>query len=56
METPVMYRIMIDDKPYLEQLKKFSVSGDGMLAALVMHTNQIIIYKQQKGFTSPVMR
>ena len=44
-----MYKIMIDDKPYLEQLKKFSVSGDGMLAALVMHTNQIIIYKVSRS-------
>jgi hypothetical protein len=44
-ETPVMYKIMIDDKHYLEQVKKFAVSGDGMLAGIVMHTNQIIIYK-----------
>ena len=38
-ETPVMYTIKIDDKHYLDQVKKFAVSSDGMLAALVMHTN-----------------
>lgn len=43
--TPVMYRIEFENKPYLDPVKKFSVSRDGMLAALVTQNNQIIVYK-----------
>ena len=43
--TPVMYRIEYEGKPYLEPVKKFAVSRDGMIAALVMHNNQILTYK-----------
>ena len=43
--TPLMYRIEVDGKPYLDPVKKFAVSSDCMLAALVMHNNQILIYR-----------
>jgi hypothetical protein len=43
--TPVMYRIEYDHKPYLDPVKKFSVSSDGMMAALVTNGNQILTYK-----------
>ena len=46
--TPVMYRIEFENKPYLDPVKKFSVSRDGMLAALVTQNNQIIMYKVSK--------
>lgn len=43
--TPIMYRIEYDGKPYLDPVKKFSVSRDCMMAALVMHNNQILTYR-----------
>lgn len=35
MMTPIMYKIEIDGKPYLDPIKKFAVSHDCVLAALV---------------------
>lgn len=40
-----MYRITVDDKPYTQPVKKFAVSRDGVLAALVTATNQVLVYK-----------
>jgi hypothetical protein len=34
-----MYRIEIDGKPYLQPVKKFAVSKDLYMAALVTNTN-----------------
>lgn len=45
MMTPNMYKIEFEGKPYLDAVKKFSVSGDCMIAALVTANNQILIYK-----------
>jgi hypothetical protein len=39
MMTPMMYKIEVEGKPYLDPVKKFAVSSDCMLAALVMHNN-----------------
>ena len=41
---PHMYKIEVDGKPYLENIKKFAVSRDCVLAALVLHNNNILIY------------
>ena len=43
--TPMMYKIEIEGKPYLDPVKKFAVSNDCVLAALVKHDNQILIYR-----------
>ena len=43
--TPIMYKIEIEGKPYLDPVKKFAVSNDCVLAALVKHDNQILIYR-----------
>ena len=37
--TPVMYRIEVGGVPYTEPVKKFAVSRDGVLAALVTSSN-----------------
>lgn len=42
--TPIMYRIEIGGKPYLEPVKKFAVSRDLRIAALVTNNNQILVY------------
>jgi hypothetical protein len=42
--TPIMYRIEFGGKPYLEPVKKFAVSRDCRIAALVMKNNQILVY------------
>ena len=34
-QTPTMYKIEIEGKPYLDPVKKFAVSSDMVLAALV---------------------
>ena len=39
MMTPNMYKIEFENKPYLDPVKKFSVSGDCMIAALVTENN-----------------
>lgn len=39
-----MYKIEYGGKPYLEPVKKFSVSRDCRIAALVMKNNQILVY------------
>lgn len=44
-DTPNMFKIEMDGKPYLEPIKKFAVSRDCGLAALVCHDNQILIYR-----------
>ena len=41
---PHMYKIEVDGKPYLDPIKKFAVSRDCVLAALVLHNNNILIY------------
>jgi len=48
-----MYRIEVEGKPYLEPVKKFAVSNDCMLAALVTNNNQILVYRvsQLKPFS-----
>jgi hypothetical protein len=43
--TPIMYKIEFENKPYLDPVKKFAVSSDCVYASLVMHNNQILIYK-----------
>jgi len=35
MMTPIMYKIELEGKPYLDPVKKFAVSHDCVLAALV---------------------
>ena len=40
-----MYRIEVEGSAYLKPVKKFSVSHDCMLAALVMENNQILTFK-----------
>jgi hypothetical protein len=42
--TPLMYRIELGAKPYLEPVKKFAVSRDLRIAALVTNSNQILVY------------
>jgi hypothetical protein len=37
--TPTMYRIEFGGKPYLDPVKKFAVSRDCRIAALVMKNN-----------------
>ena len=44
-QTPVMYKIEVEGKPYLDPVKKFAVSNDCMLAALVTNNNQILVYR-----------
>ena len=44
-EAPMMYKIEIEGKPYTENVKKFAVSKDLVLAALVTETNQILVYR-----------
>lgn len=39
-----MYRIELGAKPYLEPVKKFAVSRDLRIAALVTNSNQILVY------------
>ena len=39
-----MYRIELGTKPYLEPVKKFAVSRDLRIAALVTNSNQILVY------------
>lgn len=39
MMTPMMYKIEFENKPYLDPVKKFSVSNDCMIAALVTQNN-----------------
>lgn len=48
--TPLMYKIEIEGKPYLDPVKKFAVSNDCVLAALVKHDNQILIYRVSVKF------
>ena len=43
--TPVMYKIEVEGKPFLGQVKKFAVSRDCMLAAMVTDSNQILVYR-----------
>ena len=43
--TPTMFKIEKDGKPFLGQVKKFSVSRDCMLAALVTDNNEILVYR-----------
>jgi len=40
-----MYRIEVEGSAYLKPVKKFSVSHDCMIAALVMENNQILTFK-----------
>jgi hypothetical protein len=42
--TPLMYRIELGAKPYLEPVKKFAVSRDLRITALVTNSNQILVY------------
>lgn len=41
--TPQMFKIEVDGKPYLDPVKKFAVSKDLFLCALVTSNNQIIV-------------
>ena len=43
--TPIMYKIEVDGQNYLDDIKKFSVSKDLMMAALVKSDNTILVYK-----------
>ncbi len=43
--VPYMYKIEYEGKNYLDQVKKFAVSKDCMITALVMHNNKIMIHK-----------
>lgn len=45
-----MYRIEVEGSAYLKPVKKFSVSHDCMLAALVMENNQILTFKVSDYF------
>jgi len=40
-----MYRIEVEGSAYLKPVKKFFVSHDCMIAALVMENNQILTFK-----------
>mmetsp|Transcript_14535 Transcript_14535/g.14145 ORF Transcript_14535/g.14145 Transcript_14535/m.14145 type:complete len:97 (-) Transcript_14535:325-615(-) len=44
-EQPRMIPIMINNKPFLDDIKAFRVSQDGVMAALVMKNNEILIYR-----------
>jgi len=46
--TPVMYRIEVGGVAYTDAVKKFAVSRDGVLAALVTSSNQILVYKVRR--------
>ena len=41
--SPVMYQIMFNQKPYLNDVKLFRESPDLVMGALVTDTNQILI-------------
>ena len=41
--TPIMYKIELEGKPYLDPIKKFTVSKDCVFACLVTGQNQILI-------------
>ena len=43
-EIPKMYKILIDGKPYLGNVKKFEFSKDLAFAALVTQDNRVIVY------------
>ena len=42
--TPIMYRVEIGGKSYLEPVKKFAVSRDLRVAAFEPNNNQILVY------------
>jgi hypothetical protein len=39
MMTPAMFKIEIEGKPYMDPVKKFTVSKDCVMAALVTNQN-----------------
>jgi len=41
--TPIMYKIEVDGKPYMDPVKKFTVSKDCVFAGLVTSSNTILI-------------
>lgn len=45
MMTPAMFKIEVEGKPYMDPVKKFTVSKDSVMAALVTNANQILVYK-----------
>jgi len=40
-----MFSIEVNNKPYLDPVKKFAVSKDCVMAAIVLNDNQIVVYK-----------
>lgn len=44
-ESPRMIPIYYNGKPYLEEIKAFRVSKDGAVAACVLKTNEILVYR-----------
>mmetsp|Transcript_8897 Transcript_8897/g.6644 ORF Transcript_8897/g.6644 Transcript_8897/m.6644 type:complete len:119 (+) Transcript_8897:444-800(+) len=44
-EMPRMIPVLYNNKPYLEEIKAFRVSRDGIMAACVLKSNEILIYR-----------
>lgn len=44
-DSPRMIPIYYNGKPYLDEIKAFRVSKDGAVAACVLKTNEIMIYR-----------
>jgi len=42
--TPLMYKIELGSKPYLEPVKKFAMRRDLRIAALETNSNQLLVY------------
>ena len=43
-ESPVMREVLFNKKPYEKDIKKFQVSPDLVMAALVIESNHILIF------------
>lgn len=44
-EVPKMIPVYYNGKPYLDPIRAFRVSRDGAIAACVIKTNEILIYR-----------
>jgi hypothetical protein len=53
-ETPRMIPIYYNGEPYSDQIKAFRVSKDGALAACVLKTNEILMYRVSIEYGLPV--